>query len=293
MPSSINETAWTAEPGYEYITQNGFIEVSHVVRNRPFSMDHFHVHDHYELYYLIQGNRKYIIDNRQYDVNPGDLVLIRSQVEHKTIDSGRHPHQRFLLAIKPFEYALWPEMQKALELSFSDKYAVIPHTNIVSLELKHIIERIIFLSRSDEFGSDLLIHTLVIQMLIYIAKYRKKTGDKQLPDIESKSDLVARAIKYIENNYHRQIKIHDIANALFVSHGHLCRLFKISTGNTLNDYLNSLRVEKARYLLLETRLPVNDIAGKTGFGSISQFNRQMKQRLQISPLRYRKFYAQR
>lgn len=281
------------DQGYQYVSENGFIEASHIIREGPFSMDHFHSHNHYELYYLIEGSRKYIIDGKQYEVEPGDLVLIGSQVAHRTIESGYRPHQRFLLTIHPFEYDIWPEMKQALDLAFFDKHTVIPHHDIVSQELRHIMERIIFLSRSNATGTDILIHTLVIQMLVYIARYREKNLAQQKNSTLVQTDLVSRAVSYIEKNYYRHFLLSDMANDLYISSNHLSRVFKANAGITLNDYLNDVRVEKARVLLLESNLSLKEIAEKTGFGSISQFNRQIKRRLQLPPLQYRLLYETR
>lgn len=60
------------------------------------------------------------------------------------------------------------------------------------------------------------------------------------------------------------------------------------TGCTLVEYLTAVRLQHARYLLASTRLHVADIASRTGFNSLSHFNRVFLRQVGMPPLQYRK-----
>jgi len=66
------------------------------------------------------------------------------------------------------------------------------------------------------------------------------------------------------------------------------RLFKLYTGKSLPDYINELRINYAKVLLAECNESIVTIAFKTGFESLSTFNRAFHKLLNITPTIYRK-----
>ncbi len=69
---------------------------------------------------------------------------------------------------------------------------------------------------------------------------------------------------------------------------HLCRVFRAVTGQTLQSYTIRARINRARHLLLETELPVHQIAAALGYSDVFFFSRQFKQKAGQSPLAYRR-----
>ena len=68
------------------------------VANTVHGMKNFHYHDSYEIYYLVKGNRKYVIGDDYYSINKGDLVLIKPGVLHKTAGKA---YDRILINFTP------------------------------------------------------------------------------------------------------------------------------------------------------------------------------------------------
>lgn len=79
--------------------------------------------------------------------------------------------------------------------------------------------------------------------------------------------IVNKAINYIENNYARQISLDDIAAELNVSKYYLCNLFKEKTGETTSAYINKLRIEKVKKLLLKGDCGIKEIFEEVGFAN--------------------------
>ncbi len=97
---------------------------------------------------------------------------------------------------------------------------------------------------------------------------------------------VAEAKKFIEEYYYKDISIQDIADKLNISRHHLCRVFKETTANTLLNYITEVRMNKAKELLAEGKLTVNDIAKEIGFNNTTYFNKKFKQNFGITPTQY-------
>ena len=77
--------------------------------------------------------------------------------------------------------------------------------------------------------------------------------------------IVNQAINFIENNSDRKISLEDIASELKISKHYLCNLFKQKTGETTSAYINKLRIEKAKKLLLMGDYGVKEIFEEVGF----------------------------
>ena len=93
------------------------------------------------------------------------------------------------------------------------------------------------------------------------------------------------------NHMFANFSIDSIASALHLSHSWLCALFKKEMGMSMQQYLISVRINKASVLLIETSLPVNEIAYSCGFTDALYFSALFKKRQGHSPSQYRKKYA--
>lgn len=75
------------------------LEMDQVIRDHEYSMVSRHLHETYELYYLLEGQRYYFIERQTYLVKAGDVVLIKPNQIHKTSMAGESYHNRILLQI--------------------------------------------------------------------------------------------------------------------------------------------------------------------------------------------------
>ena len=64
------------------------------------SMPYFHYHDAYELFYLKEGRKIYIIDDEDLDVSGGDLLIIRPGEKHRSVSPDNKPQYRLIMHFK-------------------------------------------------------------------------------------------------------------------------------------------------------------------------------------------------
>lgn len=89
-------------------------------------------------------------------------------------------------------------------------------------------------------------------------------------------DKIAEIKKYVENNCTHRLTVEQTARKFFLSPDYLAHLFSREVHVPFHRYLTWCRIVRARNMLAETTLSVAEIAGASGFGSISQFNRAFK-----------------
>ena len=102
--------------------------------------------------------------------------------------------------------------------------------------------------------------------------------------------VVDRIKEYIETHLQEDISVAAIAEQMNMSLYYMSHLFKSVTGTTVVEYRNELRLTKAKRLLIQTDIPVNQIAQQTGFGSASYFAEIFTRSELIPPSEYRKYH---
>ena len=97
-------------------------------------------------------------------------------------------------------------------------------------------------------------------------------------------------LQYIEEHLAESLTLEQMAQIAHFHPNYFIRIFKQSTGLSPIQYVNRLRIEKAKHYLTFTPMSVSDIADKLGL-EISYFSRMFKDHSGFSPSEYREFHA--
>lgn len=231
-----------------------------------------HYHNLFEVYYLTKGTCQYFIDNRTYQLQAGDVVLIPNEVIHKVIYDQK-PHSRLLLnfdrsyildsllpLVPSMTYiARVPRIQKVLENIFQK----------IKGEYEH----------PDVFSKD-CIKCYVAELMLVLA--RAQSGKTRI--ITDSNNFVEQAISYIQQNYMNKLTLGDVAKHCAVSVEHLSRTFKKKTGGGFSEYLTLYRLKCAEEMLFYyPDLSISEIAYKCGFNDGNYFSVVYKRWYGISP----------
>lgn len=95
------------------------------------------------------------------------------------------------------------------------------------------------------------------------------------------------AINYIDANYDKLITLADIAKVSYLSVSRLAHIFKEQMGITIIDYLTSVRIERAKQLLLATEQSCTEICFQVGYNNQSYFTRTFKDLVGMTPRQFR------
>src|SRR5499427_8677126 len=99
---------------------------------------------------------------------------------------------------------------------------------------------------------------------------------------------INRVIDYLRGNLDRQVKLEELAKVACFSEFHFHRIFSAVSGETLNNFTNRLRLEKAARLLRFSDKSLTDIALDCGFSSSATFSRAFRSGFDTSPSQFRK-----
>ncbi|MBB3127036.1 two-component system response regulator YesN [Paenibacillus rhizosphaerae] len=103
----------------------------------------------------------------------------------------------------------------------------------------------------------------------------------------SRAHIVKKAQQFIEDNLSSNISLKAVADHVHVHYTHLCKIYKLETGENLSDYLYRLRMEWAVYFLKNSEDKIYEIGAKLGYQNIPYFIKVFKQHYGMTPQEYR------
>ncbi len=105
-------------------------------------------------------------------------------------------------------------------------------------------------------------------------------------------DVIYRAIDYIKKNYMRKITLEEVASHVYLSPAYFSKIFKEEMKTNFNNYLNRVRIEMSKKLLLDDSISLVDISNYVGYEDQSYFSKVFKKMVGISPGKYREARGQ-
>lgn len=126
------------------------------------------------------------------------------------------------------------------------------------------------------------LHTYYKQFFLNICQTIKPMS------IYSSNDTIEKICTYLSRNYANPLNQEFIASLFYINRSYMSTLFKERTGETFIDYLNNIRIEKAKELLESTNKKMYNIARSVGYDNAKYFFRIFKKKTGITPEQYRK-----
>ena len=103
-------------------------------------------------------------------------------------------------------------------------------------------------------------------------------------------DTIQRVKIYIQRNYQKNLTIEFLASLFYMNSSYLSHLFRKTTGEKFVQYLNSVRIEKAKHLLATTDRKLYQIAKTVGYDNNKYFFRVFKKWEGMTPEQYRQSF---
>lgn len=248
-----------------------------------------HSHGYYQIIAVLKGSGEILIDGCRYTLADHRVFLIHPNAEH-AIPHGKDDIQPQLLDIK------FTVNDDPLANDLSRLPAVLDVGNFSLFQ--NYFEQILRESAKGEPYSYQCICCYFGLLLAQLLRAQSGmvSGSQEAPPgeaaMESSGDSgLNKVVGFIQQNYATPIVLDDLARIVNVSKSTLIQTFKTALHTTPLQYINRIRLEKAKDLLLNTDSSISEISEMVGFQSIHYFSRYFKNREQISPAEYRQRYS--
>ena len=258
-------------PRLEYVCHVG-ADASHMPRS-------MHEHDHLcEVVLVAQGAGIYMIDGRRYTAQKGNLIIYNSRTVHDEFSGSGSNLVTYCIAVSglridglPADHLL-PEGYCPVQPLHQHFSEVLSLFSAVEHEAKEHAE---------------IANYLTMALVTKLAAFLREEG---LKEEQQTPTLAAKARAFIDKNYKENIRLGDIAAATHTNAYYLSHLFKAEVGLSPMKYVILRRIGEAQTLLIDTALPITEIAIRTGYNSSSYFNKAFHKITGLSPRDYRKAY---
>ncbi|KJW13201.1 araC family transcriptional regulator [Levilactobacillus spicheri] len=179
---------------------------------------------------------------------------------------------------------------RATEALFKRDQAILPlQFKIPMLEKVFILANQTLDVAKNRYFTTMSVDYLLTTLLIELSQnyYTTVAGE---PDSEEEARI--DGIKsWVRANLSDHLKASDVADAFVLNPHYLVRIFKQQTGQTVIQYINQLKLEQARELLLRTNLPIKQIASMAYFTDEKRFMKTFKQHTNLTPSEFRGAYT--
>lgn len=272
-------------------TQHGTLEFPveyyYVDRQHPRYQMPFHWHGEWEILRVLDGTLEISLDDEQFTMGQGDILLIRGGVLH-----GGEPENcvyeclvfdlygiyRAMEMVKPYLRPFY--RQTCLPRSFFSAGACPEVSGAVDV-MMGVFSRG---SSCPELETVAGLSRLFAWIRNNDAYEKASVGE----DLRARTDRIKPVLEYIEANYSQGLSLGDLAAVAGMNPKYFCRVFRSLTHHSPVDYLNFYRIEQAAYLLDSTELSVTEVGNRCGFWESSYFTKVFRKYKGITPAQYRK-----
>jgi bifunctional enzyme CysN/CysC len=261
-----------------------------------------HKHEFIELVLFAEGTSEHEYAGKRYTLTPGDLFIIHPGEPHAYI-SGKRARVYNCLFMPEI---LKPDIEYLRRMDgFFDLVMVEPFfrsetglRSVLHLDAPtrvRVVEFLTEIQREVERktpGYEAAARAMLIQLLVLVARFRatsnQAASQTDQEDWSGKRAAVHQCIRYVEEHYPEEIRLEKLADLAFLSPEYFSKVFKHLTSQTPIEFVNAVRMDKAKQLLASTELPITEIAFRTGFHDPNYFARQFKKVTGTTPGAYRK-----
>ncbi|MBU3874514.1 AraC family transcriptional regulator [Faecalicatena sp. AGMB00832] len=253
-------------------------------RNLPPHVE-MHAHNYYEFYFFLEGNVKIQIQEKQYPLQYGDLILIPPHVHHRAVVEDMDiPYRRFVFWISQ-EYCnhlldISPDFVYLQQYVQIRNDYIFHNDRITFNSIQSRILRLIDEQRSDKFGRAPKITLCVDDLILHLNRLVYERNNPQNPHVAE--SLYQNVIQYIEDHLDENLSLDVLAGEFYVSKYHIAHVFKDNLGLSIHQYITKKRLSACREAI-QGGENITQAYQMFGFGDYSSFYRAFKKEYGISP----------
>lgn len=245
-----------------------------------------HVHENeLELFYVYAGTGQYMVDNRLYPICAGDIVVCNAGVLHGEEPSLVRQIYSYSIAVTGAQFEGLPPN------CLTDRYTN-PVVSCGQLA-DHVgqLMQLIYMLSADTAHLGKLCGSLAYSMLLLTqALLNSRARNEAIDEMEQPSVLAHRVRQYLDEHHSEQITLRAAAERLHISEYYLAHVFKQEFGIPPMQYVMKRRIGEAQELLMNTELPVAEVADRLGYSSVCHFNAMFKKNVGLPPGKFRQSF---
>lgn len=246
--------------------------------------------DHYNIGYLISGDRRTITPTQSYTYGAGDVSMVPPFLYHRTLSGSDMPYRGYLIKFTP--QFIRPFLENVGRNVFDDLYEekVCHFTEETSLRIRAMFEEMRQEYEKDSPYKEFILQGMLFRLLTTIWEKRLTVEGNYFKS--PLSEPILNAIYRMEKDYSRGLTLDEVAAEVGFSAAHFSRVFHAQLGMSFTDYLSNVRMQHVKELLIRTDKSITEIALSTGFCQGDYLATQFKRKVGMTPTQFRKSNGQ-
>ncbi|WP_419210931.1 AraC family transcriptional regulator [Maribacter sp. X9] len=263
------------------------------IDKEPIFYNRLHQHEEIQISHIINGSGKLLVGDSIHQFSKGDTYIIGSNLPHifKSVPGADDAHMVTVFFTENtfgpafFNMACFEKLQAFFSNSITGFKATSTDKDIGKMMLKlseqEKLERFITFLKLLELLSQ--VDSEPLTKFIYSKSLTSNEGER-----------LQVIFDFVFKNFHKSISLEEISNMAYMTPNAFCRFFKQRTNKTFFQFLIELRIEHACQLLKSKKeLNINLVSDRSGFNSISNFNKKFKKIKGMSPSEYQQYLDRR
>ena len=282
----------------KYTTCKNRPYIIHCTDNEHFTFP-YHWHDEVELLYVLEGNITFVIGSQTYHVKERDILIIKSGEVHRCYDGIKY--KAFVVEFAHYldndifktQVLMNPAMPDIIKPRNINNNGQTPDKEInekynIHKELEELFLEIGWEYKNQKQSWDFIIKSAIYRIIALLDReYSNKLISENKIMSQNYNEILQEVFDFIDDNYNTDIEVEDVAKMAHFSKHYFNKFFKKVTNKTLSRYINDIRLEKAKALLMGSNHRITDISFDIGFNSVKTFNRIFKEKTGYTPSEYR------
>ncbi|MBC8008545.1 MAG: helix-turn-helix transcriptional regulator [Burkholderiales bacterium] len=244
-----------------------------------------HVHDCLEIGYCQEGSGLWMIGEKLFNHEAGDVTFINHTEVHFAQSAAGTESVWTWILLDPVRLVPGSAMElmdptPLAGMDFKNLFSEREHPALVAAVRRLIAEH----QEKGEHWRE-AVRALVCEIMILV---RRTAGGKAAASPRNEYDRLAPALQMMARDYGEPLRVDALAKRCGLSEPHFRRLFVATMGRSPMDYLNNLRLHMAAAQLRTSSRSVLEVSLAAGFGTLSSFNRLFRRKFEQSPREWRK-----
>ncbi len=232
------------------------------------------VRSFYLIHYILEGEGTFWADGSTYHLKKGQGFLI--EPDYMTVYTA-HQERPWTYVWVGFSGTRAPELLRSVGLERGSP--------IFACDPEEHLEQYILDMLEHNHATPRDVYRREAMLLLFFSALAQ--ADRSPVPGHAENAYVEQAMRYIQDNYHDPLRVEDIARYVGINRSYLSVLFKKYAGLSPIQYLQTFRMTRAAQLLAVTDLPIAAVAFSCGYQEPEAFHKAFKQKMGLSPGRYR------
>lgn len=270
----------------DYFNPHIFFVVHAIADKERIYTSEYHAHDFVEFSIITSGAIHYHIEGEDYLVEQGDIMLFNPGTYHQSTTLPGTVCTELHIGVGNLKI----HQGKANYIK-TPRDKPILHSYKYKTEIWQCIQSIEKEQRIRQLGYSFMLKAKVMELIALLYREMDEAFIEESIELtqagsRDKKKIVQQLIDYMNQSYMEDISLEEMSKTMYLSPVYISKIFKEETGTSPINYLIQIRLQKAKDILEQEVIPIQEVASRVGYTDAYYFSKLFKKYYGMSPSHY-------